>query len=98
LQVQIQPKGSRAMKFKPTVTAATAGHELAWFGSVGVRGVFDGAHSFVLEPVGERGTSVTQSETFSGALVGLFRSGLEKTANGFDEMNWALKERCESAV
>ena len=98
LHVQIEPRGGRAMKFKPTVTVATLERELAWLGSLGMRGVFDGAHSFVLKRLGDGRTSVTQAETFRGALVPLFGSGLEKTANGFDEMNRALKERCEATA
>jgi hypothetical protein len=32
------------MKFTPNVTAATPLRELAWLGSLGVRGIFDEAH------------------------------------------------------
>lgn len=95
LQVHIAPKGRRGMKFKPTVTAVTPERALAWFGSLGMRGIFDGAHSFALEDLGGDRTSITQAETFSGALVPFFGSGLQGTAAGFDEMNRALKKRCE---
>lgn len=95
LQVHVAPKGRRAMKFKPTVTEATPERALAWFGSLGMRGIFDGAHSFSLQDLGDGRTSVTQAETFSGALVPFFGSGLQGTATGFEEMNSALKERCE---
>ena len=98
LDVQIAPKGGRAMRFKPTVTAATPGRRLAWFGSLGVRGIFDGAHSFALQELGSGRTSFTQAETFHGLLVPLFGKGLVKTADGFDEMNQALKERCEATA
>lgn len=98
LQVHIVPKGARGMKFKPTVTAATPQRELAWLGSLGVRGIFDGAHSFVLQDLSGGRTSVTQAETFRGVLVPLFGRGLEGTAAGFDEMNRALKERCETTA
>jgi hypothetical protein len=98
LHVYIVPKGGRGMKFRPTVTAATPQRELAWLGSLGVRGIFDGAHSFVLRDLGDGRTSVTQAETFRGILVPLFNSGLERTAAGFEEMNRALKERCETKL
>jgi hypothetical protein len=39
---------------------------------------------------------LTQSETFSGLLVGLFGGTLGATAEGFAQMNTALKLRCES--
>ena len=96
LQVQIAPKGGRGMKFKPTVTAASPHRELAWMGSVGVRGIFDGAHSFVLRDLGGGRTSVRQAETFRGVLVPLFGSGMKGTEAGFDAMNLALKQRCEA--
>jgi hypothetical protein len=95
LDVHIAPKGRRSMRFKPTITSAVPQRELAWFGSLGIRGIFDGAHSFVLRDLGVGRTSLTQAETFSGALVPFFGGGLESTAAGFDEMNTALKERCE---
>jgi hypothetical protein len=97
LEVHIAPQGRRSMRFRPTITSAVPQRELAWFGSLGVRGIFDGAHSFVLRDLGGTRTSLTQAETFSGALVPLFGSGLEGTATGFEEMNQALKERCESS-
>lgn len=95
LDVHIAPKGRRSMRFMPRITSAVPQQELAWFGSLGVRGIFDGAHSFVLRDLGLGRTSLTQAETFSGALVPLFGGGLESTAAGFDAMNTALKERCE---
>ena len=96
LDVRIAPKGGRAMRFKPTVTAASPEERFAWFGSLGVRGIFDGAHSFVLQDLGGGRTSLTQAETFTGVLVPLFEKGLTATAAGFEEMNRALKERCEA--
>ena len=95
LDLHIAPKGRRSMRFKPTITRAVPQRELAWFGSLGVRGIFDGAHSFLLRDLGRTRTLLTQTETFSGALVPFFGGGLERTAAGFDEMNTALKERCE---
>jgi hypothetical protein len=98
LDVQIAPKGGRVMRFKPTVTAATPEQRFAWFGSLGMRGIFDGAHSFVLQDLGGGRTSLTQAETFRGVLVPLFLKGLVGTAEGFEEMNQALKERCETTA
>jgi hypothetical protein len=96
LKVHIAPTGKRGMKFHPVVTAAKAPSELAWGGKLGVRGLFDGAHSFSLSPVDQRRTRLTQSETFSGLLAGLFGGVLTSTVEGFDQMNGALKLRCES--
>jgi hypothetical protein len=39
---------------------------------------------------------LAQAETFRGLLVPFFGRTLERTAGGFEEMNTALKERCEA--
>jgi hypothetical protein len=96
LRVHIVPPGGRGMTFKPVVTAATPNREFGWLGKLGVKGLFDGAHSFHIEELPDGRSRVTQSETFSGVLVGLLGSGLDATADGFDQMNQALKQRCES--
>jgi hypothetical protein len=51
LDVHIAPKGRRSMRFKPMITSAVPQQELAWFGSLGVRGIFDGAHSSFCAPM-----------------------------------------------
>jgi len=40
---------------------------------------------------------LTQGETFTGILVGLFGKTLRATADGFEQMNQALKPRVEKA-
>lgn len=95
LKVHIAPGGKRGMRFTPVVSAAKAPSELAWSGKLGIRGLFDGVHRFSLSAVDRNRTRVTQSETFSGLLVGLFGGILDSTAEGFDRMNDALKLRCE---
>lgn len=95
LAVTIQPPGSSAMRFRPTVTAFVPERELRWLGTVGIRGIFDGAHAFVVSETGDGGTLLTQSETFRGLLVGVMGSTLERTERGFVLMNEALKARAE---
>jgi hypothetical protein len=98
LHVHITAKGRRGMKFSPTVTVATPPSEFAWLGKLGVRGLFDGEHRFSLRDLGDGRTLFTQSETFTGVLVPFFGRALDATAEGFDEMNRALKERCERSA
>lgn len=95
LAVEIAPPGARAMRFKPTVVAADETREVRWLGHLLMPGVFDGEHRFRLEALPGDRTRFTQSERFSGVLVGLFRGTLEKTRLGFEQMNLALKERAE---
>jgi hypothetical protein len=98
LEVEIEPPGGRAMTFKPTVLEATPGRELRWLGRFLVRGLFDGEHSFEIEPLGPGRSRLTQAERFSGLLVRPFAGTLEKTERGFEAMNCALKARVENGV
>jgi hypothetical protein len=96
LKVRIAPPGGRAMTFKPTVLQAAPGRELRWLGRFLVRGLFDGEHSLRMEALPGNRTRFIQEERFSGVLVGPFGKTLEKTQQGFVEMNHALKERAEA--
>jgi hypothetical protein len=96
LEVEIAPPDGRTMTFKPTVVAATPGRELRWLGHLLVRGLFDGEHSFEIEPLDGGRTRFTQSERFSGLLVRPLGGGLGKTERGFEAMNRALKARAEA--
>ena len=96
LEVRIEPPGRRAMTFRPTVLAAEPQRRLAWLGRVLLPRVFDGEHSFEIEPSGDGGSRFTQRERFSGLLVPLLGATLRKTEQGFVAMNRALKERAEA--
>lgn len=96
LEVRIEPPGARAMTFKPTVQSVEADRELRWLGHLLVPGVFDGEHSFRIEPVTGGRSRFVQSERFSGLLVALGKGTLAKTEAGFEQMNGALKARAET--
>ena len=88
--------GDSTMNFRPRVLEADPGHELRWRGRFVLPGLFDGEHSFVLEPEGNN-TRVTQSEKFDGLLVvPLWKSMAPATLKGFHSMNQALKVRAET--
>lgn len=93
--VRIAPPGGRPMVFRPTITHVEDGARLEWLGRVGLPGIFDGRHSFQLEAIGDDRTRLTQAEEFSGVLVPLTGSMLEKTRAGFEAMNEALRLRAE---
>jgi hypothetical protein len=98
VEVRIAPPGGRAMTFRPTITAVVQGRRLEWLGRVLVPGLFDGRHSFELEDLQDGRTRLTQSEVFSGVLVGLTGKTLERTRVGFEAMNRALRLRAEAAT
>jgi hypothetical protein len=60
-----------------------------------MQGLFDGRHAFVLKPTAG-GTTLTQTETFSGLLVPLMTGVLQQTKKGFEKMNNALLSRAGS--
>lgn len=97
LKVRIQPSGARAMTFRPSVLAVDVGRELRWRGRLLLPGIFDGEHSFVIQPLTAGTTLLRHSERFTGLLVPLLRHSLDRdTKRGFDEMNLALKARAEA--
>ncbi|HTP56009.1 MAG TPA: SRPBCC domain-containing protein, partial [Thermoplasmata archaeon] len=73
--------------------------ELRWLGRLGLPGLFDGEHRFVIESDGAGGSVLTQSETFRGLLVPLVWRGLgPRTEAAFHRMNEALRDRVEPPV
>ena len=96
LTVRISPPGGKGMTFRPRVTAAVVDRELAWVGSLSIRGLFDGEHSFVIEPLVDGGCLFTHSERFSGILIPLLAGSLEATEKGFQLMNRAIRDRAEA--
>ncbi len=98
LEVRIAPPGGRTMTFRPTVIAVEHGARVEWLGHVGFTGVFDGRHSFEVEPTVDGGTRLTQAEEFSGLLVPLMGAVLPRTRAGFEAMNEALRVRAERSA
>jgi len=98
LQLSLQPEGQKEMSFAPEVLVNEEGKEFRWKGKLGVQGIFDGEHYFLLEPLEEERTKLIQGENFSGVFAGALTAWLGKsTEAGFNSMNQALKERAEQA-
>jgi hypothetical protein len=96
LKVRLQPPGGRGMTFQPTVLAADPGRQLRWLGRLLLPRVFDGEHSFTIEPVGDHKVRFVQQERFGGVLVRFLAGSLDRrTLPGFQQMNQALKRRAE---
>lgn len=99
LHLYIQPSGGKGMSFRPTVLVADPNRELRWLGHLWVPGLFDGEHSFLIEPLGEGRVRFVQRERFGGLLLPLLSKMLDgDTRRGFEEMNQALKLGSESAA
>lgn len=89
--------GEKGMTFKPIVQVVEKNREFEWLGSLLMKGIFDGRHSFVLEPISETETKLIHSESFSGIFSGIILKMIkEDTEKGFKAMNEALKKRAEN--
>jgi len=88
IEVHLVTDGSE-MVFRPEVQVVEAGRELRWLGRL--PGVFEGTHSFVLEPLAGGRTRLVHGERFSGIAVPFFPLG--DTRRAFQAMNDALARR-----
>ena len=96
LRVTMRPEpDGRPLRFSPRLLRVRPPHELRWRGRLGVRGLLDGEHAFVLRPMPGGRTRLIQSERFSGLLVPFMGGTIEATAAAFEAMNEALRERVE---
>lgn len=97
INVAIQPPEKSSMKFTPIVLNNTPNQEFRWKGKLGVSGIFDGEHYFVLNPLSPTQTELTHGENFSGFLTGIvFNMMEESTQKGFELMNESLKNHLEN--
>ena len=93
LRVSLGPEAGRSPTFRPRALVAD-GRELRRIGHLLTPGLFDGEHSFVVEFLDEGRSKLTQSETFSGLLVGpVLRFVGEQTESNFRGVNDALESR-----
>ena len=85
------------MTIRPTVLATEPDRELRWKGQLVVPGLFDGEHTFRIEPLDGQRSRFVHGERFTGILVSLVKGVLANTEQGFEQMNAALKQRVEAA-
>lgn len=82
---------------EPVIQRRDEGRGFAWIGSLPIPNMFDGFHSFDLEP-SNHGCRFIHAETFSGLSIpvipGFFWRNLEQ---GYLDMNLAFKRQVESA-
>jgi hypothetical protein len=98
LTIRMEPQGGRAVMFRPTVREAAPQRRLRWLGHLLLPGIFDGEHSFTIEPLDGGRVRLIQQETFRGVLLPLLANSLDRrTLPSFERMNQALKQRAEGA-
>ena len=83
--------------FTPELLAVEPGRELRWIGKVPPGGIFDGEHSFRIEPLPGGRSRLIQQETFRGVAVPVMTGWLDsKIKPQFAAMNQALATRARS--
>lgn len=99
IEVLLQPPGNKGMLFKPKVLKFEARKEFRWIGKLMGGGIFDGEHVFLLKDNADGACTFIQYERFRGALIPFMKKMLEgPTLSGFQQMNEALKKRCEGKI
>ncbi len=97
IEAVLQPPNQKEMVFKPRIIKLVPRREFRWHGMLGIRGLFDGEHIFEVHPAAPSTVRFVQREIFRGILAPMILRSIEKnTRDGFEKMNQALKERCES--
>jgi hypothetical protein len=96
LELHMRLSGRRPTTIRPEVLEADPAHRLRWLGRLLLPGLFDGEHTFTLEPAGPGRTRLTQHEEFRGLLAPLVLKMIAKpTLASFHQMNQALKTWAE---
>lgn len=98
LTLTMQPVGGRAMTLRPRLAEVTINRTLQWRGTLGIPGLMDAEHTFLLQPH-SGGTRLIQQEIFRGLLVPFVAGSLDRsTLPAFVAMNEALEQRVEQAA
>jgi hypothetical protein len=95
LVVHMSADGVHGMSFKPEVLAITPNRELRWIGKLGIHGIADGEHYFILNSNDDGTTRLNHGERFSGALIALAKGNAGKGEVGYEAFSLALKQRVE---
>jgi hypothetical protein len=96
LELQMRLSGRRPTTIRPEVLEADPARRLRWLGRLLLPGLFDGEHTFAIQPAGPGRTRLTQHEEFRGLLAPLVLKMIAKpTLASFHQMNQALRTRVE---
>lgn len=89
--------GSKEMTLHCTVIKVEPNRGLSWKYHVILPFLFQGEHSFVIEPAGDNKVRFIDREIFTGLLIPLQARDIDTNSRrGFEEMDRALKARVEA--
>jgi hypothetical protein len=95
LDIRIERAGAKPREMTVTVTEVEDQRRLEWVGSVGFGWLFQGRHSFELEPLEGGGTRLHNREEVSGLLASFVVT--DEPERDYEATNEALKSRVETA-
>lgn len=89
--------GNKTIVFKPVIQEVTPMVSFSWLGSLFVKGLFDGRHFFIIEPIAPNQIKLIHGEDFSGILSTMILKKIgDDTRENFVRMNHALRARAEA--
>ncbi len=95
VDIDFQPD-SKGMKLHCTVVTVEPNRELCWKYHVISPSLFNGEHSFTIEPVDDNQVRFIDREIFNGLLVPLQAKDIDTNSKrGFEAMDQALKAKAE---
>ena len=95
LTVYVTRPDGKEVTVPPHMIRIVEDKEIIWGG--GIKGIFYGEHRFILEPSEAGKTILRHDEDFSGIAVGFADLPPEVIADGYHQMNMALKQKLERA-
>ncbi len=90
----LRPDG-KEREVPPHMMRIVENEEITWGG--GIRGIFYGEHSFVLVDAGKGKTLLKHNEDFSGIAISFADLPPDVIAEGYQQMNIALKHLVENS-
>jgi hypothetical protein len=89
VQLRLALPNGPSYNFAPRVIALEPERRFTWRATTGVRGIFDGEHSFELAPLAGGRTRLCNREVYSGLLAPLFQRlpMMRDAPAGFQAMN-----------
>jgi hypothetical protein len=93
----LKPPDRKAVKLKPRVLKFVPRREFRWQGNLGITGLFDGEQIYEMHSPAPHIVHFINRKIYKGMLRSIvLNTTLEQTRRGFEEMNQALKKRCET--
>ncbi|WP_227376945.1 SRPBCC domain-containing protein [Haladaptatus halobius] len=93
VEIRVRSGRSRSRTMPVTVAAMTPERRLQWVGQVLSSRLFEGRHTFELEPLDDDRTRFVNRERLSGLLVPFVVA--DDARRGYEAMNRALSERAK---